>query len=194
LSPEVELAMRRGGLDFGNDGSMVIETDIDHALERVEETLLCERPELHAGRDLVNHLTAALGPHPRMRDFVNAMSLLSLQPEDVLIKAGEDADDVYFVADGRVRVQLTLPTGRTLRLRTMTGGAIVGEIALYRHQKRTADVIVETPSEIFRLSATDLARLEREDSELAILAHRLLATNLAEKLSVTNRMIQHLHR
>ena len=88
------------------------------------------------------------------------MTLLSLEPEDVLIRAGEDADDVYFVADGRVRVQLTMPNGRVLRLRTMTGGAIVGEIALYRHKKRTADVIVETPSEIFRLSATDLTRLE----------------------------------
>ena len=118
--------------------------------------MLCERPELDAGRDLHNHLTAAIGPHPRMRDFIDAMTLLSLEPEDVLIRAGEDADDVYFVADGRVRVQLTLPNGRVLRLRTMTGGAIVGEIALYRHQKRTADVIVETPSEIFRLSATEL--------------------------------------
>ena len=173
---------------------MTLESDIDHALERVEETLLREQPELDAGRDLHNHLTAAIGPHPRMRDFIDAMTLLSLEPEDRLIKAGEDADDVYFVADGRVRVQLTMPNGRVLRLRTMTGGAIVGEIALYRHQKRTADVIVETPSEIFRLSATDLERLEREDGELAILAHRLLATNLAEKLSVTNRMIQHLHR
>jgi len=194
LSPEVEQALRRGGIDFSEDCLMNLETDIDHALERVEETLLRERPELDAGRGLLNHLTAAIGPHPRLRDFIAAMSQLSLEPGDVLIKAGEDADDVFFVADGRVRVQLTLPNGRVLRLRRMTGGAIVGEIALYRHQKRTADVIVEMPSEIFRLSADDLARLEREDSELAILAHRLLAMNLAEKLSVSNRMIQHLHR
>jgi len=193
-SPEVEQALRRGGLEFSDAGAMTLESDIDHALERVEEMLLCEEPELDAGRDLYNHLTAAIGPHPRMRDFIDAMTLLSLEPEDILIRAGEDADDVYFVADGRVRVQLTMPNGRVLRLRTMTGGAIVGEIALYRNKKRTADVIVETPSEIFRLSATDLNRLESEDGELAILAHRLLATNLAEKLSVTNRMIQNLHR
>jgi hypothetical protein len=51
-------------------------------------------------------------------------------------------------------------------------------------------VIVDAPSDIFRLSSEDLARLEREDAELAALAHRLLATNLSEKLSVANRMIQ----
>ena len=85
---------------------------------------------------------------------------------------------------------MTLPNGRKLRLRTMTDGAIVGEIALYMKQERTADVIVETPSEIFRLSASDLARLEREDPEVALLAHRLLAINLSEKLSVANQAIK----
>jgi SulP family sulfate permease len=190
VPPEIEQALRQAGLEFGDDQPMKLESDIDHAVERAEEALLSEEPELDAGAGLIHHLEAFIGPHPRLPDLVAAMTRLRMEPEDVLIAAGEDADDVFFVAQGRIRVQITLPNGRVLRLRTMTGGAIVGEIALYLHQKRTADVIVETPSEIFQLGADNLARLEREDPELAVLAHRLLASNLSEKLSMANRMIQ----
>lgn len=125
-----------------------------------------------------------------MGDFVAAMTKITMQPGEAIIRAGEEADDVFFVARGRVRVQVTLPSGRELRLRTMTGGAIFGEIALYLKRRRTADVIVEAPSDIFRLGADDLARLEQEDPEIAVLAHRLLASNLSEKLSIANQMIQ----
>ena len=118
------------------------------------------------------------------------MTKREMQPEEVLIRQGEDADDVFFVATGRVRVQITLPDGRVLRVRTMLGGAIVGEIAPYLHQSRTADVIVDASSEVFRLGADDLGRLEREDPELAALAHRLLASNLSEKLAVANKIFQ----
>ena len=169
---------------------MALEADIDHALEHAEEDLLSEQPESDAQAGLVSQLVAAVGPHPRMADLVAAMDEITMQPGDVVIRAGEEADDVFFVARGRVRVQITLPSGRELRLRTMTSGAVVGEIALYLKRKRTADVIVEAPSDIFRLSAAELSRLEREDPELAVMAHRLLASNLAEKLSIANQMIQ----
>ena len=190
VSPEVERALLQAGIVFGADLPMSLEADIDHAVERAEEALLGQEAEIEGGTDLINHLAATVGAHPRLADLVAAMTRLSLQPEDVLIRAGEDADDVYFVAHGRVRVQITLANGRALRLRTMTGGAVVGEIALYLHQKRTADVIVETSASIFRLGVADLDRLEHEDPELAVLAHRLLACNLSEKLAMANRMIQ----
>jgi SulP family sulfate permease len=190
VSPEVERALRRADIIFDDNLTTTLEVDIDHAVEQAEEMLLSEAPELDAGTHLVNHLVAAIGAYPRLADLIAVMSCMSMQAEEVLIRAGDDADDVFFVAHGRVRVQVTLPDGRVIRLQTITSGAIVGEIALYLRRKRTADVIVEIPSEIFRLSATDLARLEREDAELAVLAHRLLASNLSEKLAMANRMIQ----
>jgi SulP family sulfate permease len=77
-----------------------------------------------------------------------------------------------------------------MRLRTMTSGAVVGEIALYRGLKRTADVVVETSAVIYRLTAAKLAELEDGDPRLAILAHRLMASNLSEKLATATRMIR----
>lgn len=178
------------GIEFGPDQPMQIDTDLDHALERVEEAILFGQGEGDVDTSLLKHFTATIGQHPRLSSLIDNMTKLEMKPDDVLIRQGDDANDVFFVATGRVRVQITLPGGNVLRVRTMLAGAIVGEIALYLHQPRTADVIVDAPSDIYRLSAADLARLEQNDPELAALAHRLLACNLSEKLSVANKMIQ----
>jgi SulP family sulfate permease len=138
---------------------------------------------------LSGHFTSAIGAHPRISDLIARLKKLELKPGFHLIRQGDKASDVFFLASGRLRVQITSPDGTVLRLRTMMAGAIVGEIALYLNQTRTADVIIDKPSVIYKLSKRELNRMEREDPELAALAHNLLANNLSEKLAVANRAI-----
>lgn len=186
---DVRRTLELVGIRFENGGTMRLEADIDHALEHAEEALLREQAD-GAQTGLLGHFNALAGPHHRMGDLLSMMSRVVVEVGDSIITAGDKADDLFFIAHGRVRVQITLANGRKLRLRTMTDGSFVGEIGLYMRQERTADVIVEMPSEIFKLGAEDLVRLEVNDPELALLVHRLLATNLCEKLAVANQTIK----
>ncbi|PWC83853.1 hypothetical protein TSH100_19650 [Azospirillum sp. TSH100] len=194
LPATVEDAFRTCGLDPDRDPVLRRAPDLDHALEACEEALLAESGggTGAAGADtpLLRHLEAMTGPHPRLADAVAALDTLHLEPDELLIRAGEAASDVFIIGRGRVKVQIALPDGRTLRLRTMTAGAVVGEIALLLGQTRGADVVVETPATIHRLTAATLARLEREDPELALVLHRILATTLAQKVTLANRLIE----
>ncbi len=194
LPAAVEEAFRNSGLDPDGDPVLRRAPDLDHALESCEEALLAEsgRDGGAAGADapLLRHLEGMTGPHPRLGDAVAALDTLHLQPDELLIRAGETASDIFIIGSGRVKVQITLPDGRPLRLRSMTAGAVVGEIALLLGQTRGADVVVEAPSTIHRLTAATLVRLEREDPELALVLHRILATTLAQKVTLANRVIE----
>jgi SulP family sulfate permease len=190
LQPDLEQALCRAGLVFAPSTDCQTASDLDHALEQCEETLLRESDPFPNSEDILFHLQDSLGTHRRLPDMISAMERLSLSPGTELIRAGDAADDVYFLGQGRVKVQVSLPNGRTLRLRTMTSGAVVGEIALYLGDRRTANVIVETPSILYRLSRADLEQMEQNDSDLAVLFHRLLAITLSEKLVLANRLIQ----
>ncbi|MBP2303971.1 cyclic nucleotide-binding domain-containing protein [Azospirillum melinis] len=192
LPDAVEDAFRNCGLDPDRDPVLRRAPDLDHALESCEEALLAEDGGSGGGADapLLRHLEAMTGPHPRLADAVAALDTLHLEPDEVLIRAGETASDVFIIGRGRVKVQIALPDGRSLRLRTMTAGAVVGEIALLLGQTRGADVVVETTATIHRLTAATLARLEREDPELALVLHRILATTLAQKVTLANRLIE----
>jgi SulP family sulfate permease len=76
----------------------------------------------------------------------------------------------------------------------MTPGAIVGDIAFYTKQRRTADVIIDRDSTVLRLSSDGLKQIEKADGILASGIHRILARTLAEKLVLANNVIRLLHR
>ena len=65
----------------------------------------------------------------------------------------------------------------------MRSGVVVGEVAFFTGDPRTADVVAETPSVVLRLSRASMEQIEAVDPELATALHRWLARTLAERLS-----------
>ncbi|MBF0426141.1 MAG: SLC26A/SulP transporter family protein [Magnetococcales bacterium] len=191
LAPDLTGLFKDSGLTFAEGGIFSLEPDLDHALERCEEYLLARSKEpLLLDAEMRHHFEVIMGPHPRIPDMVNVLERLSFEREGVLIRRGDPADSFYFLESGSVRISLTLPDGRLLRLRTMTSGAIVGDIGVCLAQPRVADVIANGPVVAYRLTTTALERLEVEDPALAILFHRLLARALAEKVVVANAALR----
>ncbi|MBB4955131.1 SulP family sulfate permease [Agrobacterium vitis] len=189
MNPDVECVLNRVN-DRASSTKLQAAADLDHALEDAEDRLLARYCGVEQSVDIAAQLVGTLGPHPRLHDLVAAMERMELEAGTFLINAGEVASDIFVLATGRVKVEITLPNGRRLRLRSMEAGAVLGEVAFYLGGKRTADVIIETRASLFRLTDTTLKRLEAEDPTLAVLAHRLFASTLAERLTLANRMVQ----
>jgi sulfate permease, SulP family len=105
----------------------------------------------------------------------------------VLIRQDEPPDDVFVLESGRLQVEMVTPEGTRVRLRTLLPGVMVGEIAMYTGDPRTADVVAETPSVVLRLSRASIERMEATEPELAAALHRWLARTLSERLTDTQR-------
>jgi sulfate permease, SulP family len=166
--------------------------DLDHAIEYCEEKIISEKGQARTAdsSDALSFLRAAVGEDEAIADLAQSFETIDMKKGEYLIRRGEAADDVFVVLSGRIRVQIELPDGRTLRLRTMTPGAIVGDIAFYTGQRRTADVVVDEDSTLMRVSAADLRRIEETNGALASQIHRLFAKTLAEKLILANNVIR----
>lgn len=193
LSPEIEQALTRNGIDFSSDPSVARERDLDHALERCEEKLIAAISREETWQDIEDYFAQTIGPSARLKDLVASMEEIRLQPGDRFIRAGEPGEDLFLLWTGRAKVEAVLANGRRLRLRTVKPGVVLGEIAIYRGGPRTADVVAEVPSTVYRLARRQLRYLEQADPELALLVHRLCATTLAERLTIANRVVQTLH-
>ena len=190
VSVEIEYLLQQAGLDFKVNELLSLAIDMDHALEICESTLLTEQYNELNSFNILHYLETILGSHSKLPELVEAMEYIYLKAGNSLIQRDDDGSSIFILVQGRLKVQIDLPDGRQLRLRTMTSGAVVGEISFYLHKKRTADVIVEEDSIVLRLDAQVLVHLEKENSEVAILIHRLLAINLSEKLKHSNRLIE----
>nr|WP_252192860.1 SulP family inorganic anion transporter [Rhizobium sp. CSW-27] len=190
LSDLSEAVLQRMENAVSHRPAALLAVDLDHALEEAENRLLAEFRCIGEPGDIAAQLVERLGAHPRLPDLIRAMERQECEAGARLMAAGEAADDVFLLGQGRVTVQIRLAGGRTLRLRSMTAGAVLGEVAFYLGGRRTADVIVEERATLFRLTGRTVRRLEADDPVLATLVHRLLAASLAERLALANRMVQ----
>ncbi len=112
-----------------------------------------------------------------------------------LIRQGDAPDVVYLVEKGQVTAQLeTTNGGRPVRLETMRGGRVVGEIGFYLGAKRTAAVRADEPTTVYRLSLEQLKQMEATDPEAASTFHRLIVHLLAERVSHLIRAVDALLR
>ena len=134
-----------------------LEVDVDHALEVAEDHVL-QRAE---GR--------VFEENEQMLELTEVDILRDLAPEDVelvrpiieartyesgdhIIRRGDAADRLFFLASGKAIVVLPLEGERRMRrLRTYDRGVSFGESALFDGTTRTADVIADGPVRCYEL-------------------------------------------
>jgi SulP family sulfate permease len=196
LPASVRRQLERGGvLDAeapeGEPRSTRVFSDLDHGLEWCEGELLAASAGSRPSSEVLARELEAITTH---RDMVERLFAYLERVEapagfDVYRK-GEISDDLYLIESGELEAWLELADGRTLRLRTMGPGNVVGEAGLYLGARRSASVRATKPSVLHRLSLPALDRMTREAPELAAAFHQYVARLLADRIVHTTSAAQ----
>ena len=112
-----------------------------------------------------------------------------LQPGDALCRQGEATDTLLFIDRGRVNVLLETESGRQVRLRVIDGRTVLGEMGFFMNAPRSATVLAEAPTVVYRLSRDAYARLVAELPEAAPALTGLVIRLLAERLKIANGLV-----
>jgi sulfate permease, SulP family len=187
LPDAVSQTVNRWGLDLSGKGGLRHWPSVDAALEHCESVLIADAAMQAV--PIVTRLQQLGGNHPRSAELMALMDRIELQPGERLIGKGSRAMDVYFLESGRLAVMVAPPGGVERRVSSLAPGSVVGEIARYMDGNRSADVVVEKAAVVYCLSQEVQERLDREDRDLAALAHAIFARALAEKVLRTNRQL-----
>jgi CRP/FNR family cyclic AMP-dependent transcriptional regulator len=112
----------------------------------------------------------------------------ALSRDTVVFSAGDNAETMFVVARGKVKIVVTSPDGKDLILAVLGPGQVFGEMALLDSAPRSATVITET--------SVDLVVIHREEFQRLLggaprIAHRLLAI-LSQRLRRANAAMQSL--
>jgi SulP family sulfate permease len=129
-----------------------------------------------------------------LQALLDHLEKIDVDGGELLIAMGDEADALYFVESCLVTAQLARPGQPPVRLQTTGSGNVIGEIGFYLGQERTADVVIDRPGTIYRLSLEDLQRLEETDPEAASLLHQIVVHLLAERLIHLTNTVQALER
>lgn len=189
LTPAMERAFQRAGILAAGEANRVF-SDYNRAIEFCELKLLAiTEPLSFREADatfelwLAGQLGGGIG---EARALASYLDRREIEEETLLYRAGGRSDSIDLVALGTLEVAIPKPGGGQQVVRRMARETVVGEMGFFRGGVRSASVKAETPTLIYTLTRTALERLESERPALALMLHKMIIREVADRLERSN--------
>lgn len=194
VNEDTRLTFSQAGFPFENAKFVIEIGDYDIALESLENAILADASVSQGETkfDLKSYFEQQAGKDAGK--LFDLMQRKNCKVGEMIYKTGDTADSFGFLASGRVAIRLASPNGKGRRIRSLMPGACIGDVGTALGLNRTADVVAEQDSVLYEMSLKDLAKLQKSKSELAILFHKIIEINLAEKIVTANRALEQYDR
>jgi len=192
LPAATEKALRSSEF-ISNEVSIVAE--LDHALEWCENEVIAQ----HHGREqeeasLRDWFTQILDDEHDAATLMHHCERIEVDAGDTIVRAGDPADSMHFILEGRVGVMIPAGEDRTTRVRSLGRYTTIGEMGLVSHAPRSATIQAEVASILYVLSAEQFEAIKADDPALSQKLLIYFVTVMAERLSFANRTIAVLRR
>lgn len=91
--------------------------------------------------------------------LINSLQIRSYRRGSMVIRERDEPENLFIVIRGTLRVRRVSRHGKELTLKTVSSGAIIGDIGIITGASRSADIIAEEPSVLAEISAASFKRL-----------------------------------
>lgn len=105
-----------------------------------------------------------------------------------VVQQGDIGDAMYLILEGELRARM-MTGGRETILATFGPGDFFGDIALFDHGPRSADVVANVDSALLRLTAVAFERLAKEAPSLATPFLQATSRTLASRIRADNKRL-----
>ncbi|MDI1262034.1 MAG: cyclic nucleotide-binding domain-containing protein, partial [bacterium] len=192
LSAVAEKALRSS--DF-IDSSVTLIDELDHALEWCENEIIAQHQGLaQEEANLRDWFARILNSEHDADELIRRCQRIEVDGGEVIVRAGDAADSMHFILDGRVGIMVPADDARTTRVRSLGRYTTIGEMGLVSQAPRSATIQAEIPSVLYVLNTHQFEAIRDDDPALS---HKLLTyfvSVMAERLSFANRTIAVLRR
>lgn len=192
LSAAAEKVLRSS--DFIGEGVVII-PELDHALEWCENELISQHQGLaQEAANLRDWFAGILDSEDDADALIRRCQRIEVAAGEVIVQAGDPADSMHFILDGRVGIMVPAEDDRTTRVRSLGRYTTIGEMGLVSQAPRSATIQAEVDSVLYVLNTHQFEAIKDEDPALS---HKLLTyfvSVMAERLTFANRTIAVLRR
>jgi SulP family sulfate permease len=192
LPPAAEKVLRSS--EFISDEVRIV-AELDHALEWCEHEIITQhqvREQEEASlRDWFIQIFAT---EHDADELIRRCQRIEVNAGEIIVRAGDAADSMHFILDGRVGVKIDTGDGRTTRVRSLGRYTTIGEMGLVSHATRSATIEAEETSILYVLSADQFEAIKADDPALGQKLLTYFVSVMAERLNFANRTIAVLRR
>ncbi len=170
-------------------------TELDHALEWCENEIIAQREDRNDDEaSLRDWFIRILGTEEEAVALTHRCERLEVGAGEVIVRAGDAANSMHFILDGRVGVLIPTTEGDMTRVRSVGRYTTIGEMGLVSRAPRNATIQAESASVLYVLSADQFEAIKTEDPALGQKLLTFFIMVMAERLTFANRLIGVLRR
>jgi len=182
LAPSIRRQFDQAFLQGQGAPNVHIFADLDHGLEWCEHQVLAGADRSDGGACTLRAQLAQVVPEATNIDsLLGYFEQRTIAAGDYLIDPNQPPDDMFFVESGQVTARIEGNDGGAVRLETMGGGRAVGELGFYLGRRRSAAVVADETSSVYRFTRDGLRCLEQEHPDAASTFHLIIARLLSER-------------
>jgi SulP family sulfate permease len=191
LTEQIHLNFQKAG--FFNGQSHRVFGSRNEAIEWCEDMILAEHTGAEGPKDsFESWLLAELGGSHALSCLTPYLELHELKTGEALFRQGDPPNSIEILASGRLAAIMKDEQGQIIRLRRMVGYTVVGEMGFYRRFPRTATIIAEESSVLYRLTREAFDRMEAHDPSASSLFQSLIIRLLSDRLESSDRSLRHM--
>ena len=192
LSAAAEKVLRSS--DFIGDGVTII-PELDRALEWCENELIAQHQGLaQETASLRDWFTGILNSEHDADELIRRCHRLEVEAGDIIVQAGDPADSMHFILEGRVGIMVPAEEDRTTRVRSLGRYTTIGEMGLVSQTPRSATIQAEVDSVLYVLNTVQFDEIKQQDPALSQKLLTYFVSVMAERLTFANRTIAVLRR
>jgi len=192
LPAAAEKALRSSEF-ISNEVSIVAE--LDHALEWCENEVIAQHQGLEQEEaSLRDWFTQIMGDERDAMALMHHCERIEVDAGETIVRAGDPADSMHFILDGRVGIMIDAGEDRTTRVRSLGRYTTIGEMGLVSHAPRSATIQAEIASVLYVLGADQFEAIKADDPALSQKLLTYFVSVMAERLNFANRTIAVLRR
>jgi len=121
--------------------------------------------------------------------FAQFMEVENVRQFHTVVKQGDPGDAMYLILEGELRVRQMIG-GKETVLVTLLAGEFFGDISLFDHGPRSADVVANNNSVLLKVSTSNFQRLTQDAPELATPFLVAICKTLTARIRADNRRLR----
>ena len=185
-SPANEPSVRAIAVPLKDSGRVMVFSSLDHAVETAEDTIILAGLAAAGGADATP--LAFFDSAADRGIFLGYCELRHIGAGEFLCRENDRSAEIFFIENGSLEV-VKAGGGAPIRLAKLHKGAMVGELAFYTGEARTASIAAVTASSVYVLHKSALARLRSDHADLAGRFDHIVIRKLSNALVRTNKLM-----
>lgn len=122
----------------------------------------------------------------QLQRFIRFMEVQRVKQWTQIVKQGEHGEAMFFVLEGELRVRMMIGGKETI-LVTLGPGEFFGEISLFDHGPRSADVLANQDSLLLKISSASFEKMITKAPELAAPFLFAMSKTLTSRIRADNK-------